>query len=82
MLGTNTLPNRSAFITLSASTPTPDYIGNRKVQWVQCPVTNAGAVTIGQDAYGPGYNGPGSGFPLAGLAGAVGDKITIVVEAP
>lgn len=82
MVESNKVPNRSQFLTISASTATPDYLINRRVQWVQCSPTNAGGVTInGNDSYGPGYNGPGSGVLLAGVSGTVGDKVTLVVEA-
>lgn len=76
-----TSATRSRFLTISASTATPDYIVNRRVAWVQCPATNTAAVVInGEDEYGPGYNGPGSRLPLAGISGTNNDEITIVVE--
>lgn len=73
--------NRSKSLTISASGVVDDYIINRKVLRVFCDPTNLGAVTVnGEDSYGPGYFGPGSGVPLASITGTVGDKVTVMVD--
>ena len=72
--------------TRAANVPPPqtidDYVMNRKLLRVQCDPTNLGPVTVnGNDSYGVGYFGPGSGAPLVSITGTTGDKVTVMVEA-
>ena len=59
----------------------PDWALNRKMFEVHTPTTNAGAVTINGQSWGPGCAGALAGeSPAQAPSGTTGDWITITVR--
>lgn len=72
--------NRALAITFGATPAVIDYVVNRRMLYICTNATNTSSVTVGDDTYGPGYQGPGSGVQLASITGTTGDGCTVVVD--